>query len=61
MSLSVSEMFRDSMIDCTMSGDPSKLSNVLRVTDPNATLTCRPEEEEEEEEFCLDCRPALVG
>ena len=48
----------DSMIACTMRGDPSKLSNVLRVTEPDAVLTCSASSSEE---FHADRRPALVG
>ena len=48
----------DSMIDCTMSGNPSKLSNVLGVTEPDAVLTCSASSSEE---FRADRRPALVG
>ena len=48
----------DSMIACTMSGDPSKLSNVLGVTEPDAVLTCSVSSSEE---FRADCKPALVG
>ena len=48
----------DSMIACTMRGDPSKLSNVLGVTEPDAVLTCSALSSEE---FRADCRPALVG
>ena len=48
----------DSMIACTMSGDPSKLSNVLGVTEHDAVLTCSVSSSEE---FRVDRRPALVG
>ena len=48
----------DSMIACTMSGDPSKLSNVLGVTEPDAVWTCNASSSEE---FRADRRPALVG
>ena len=46
------------MIACTMSGDPSKLSNVLGVTEPGAVLTCSVSSSEE---FRADRKPALVG
>ena len=48
----------DSMIACTMRGDPSKLSNVLGVTEPDAVLTCNASSSEE---FRADRKPALVG
>ena len=48
----------DSMIACTMRGDPSKLSNVLGVTEPDAVWTCNALSSDE---FRADLRPALVG
>ena len=48
----------DLMIACTMRGDPSKLSNVLGVTEPDAVLTCSASSSEE---FRADRKPALVG
>ena len=48
----------DSMIACTMRGDPSKLSNVLGVMEPDAVLTCSVSSSEE---FRADRKPALVG
>ena len=53
-----SDTFGDSIIACTMSGDPSKLSNVLGVTEPDAVWTCNASSSEE---FRADRRPALVG
>ena len=58
VSLSESDTFVDSINACTMRGDPSKLSNVLGVTEPDAVLTCRVSSSEE---FRADHRPALVG
>ena len=58
MSSPESDTSVDSMIACTMRGDPSKLSNVLGVTEPDAVLTCRVSSSEE---FRADRRPALVG
>ena len=48
----------DSMIACTIRGDPSKLSNVLGVTEPDAVWTCNASSSEE---FRVDRKPALVG
>ena len=48
----------DSMMACTMRGDPSKLSKVLGVTEPDAVLTCNVSSSEE---FRADRKPALVG
>ena len=48
----------DSMMACTMRGDPSKLSNVLGVTEPDAVLTGSVSSSEE---FRADLKPALVG
>ena len=48
----------DSMIACTMRGDPSKLFNVLGITEPDVVLTCSASSSEE---FRADRRPALVG
>ena len=58
VSSSESDTSGDSMIACTMRGDPSKLSNVLGVTEPDAVLTCSASSSEE---FRVDRRPALVG
>ena len=58
VSSSESDTFGDSMIACTMRGDPSKLSNVLGVTEPDAVLTCSASSSKE---FHADRRPALVG
>ena len=58
VSSSESDTSGDSMIACTMSGDPSKLSNVLGVTEPDAVLTCSVLSSEE---FRADRKPALVG
>ena len=58
VSSSESDTSGDSMMGCTMSGDPSKLSNVLRVTEPDTVLTCSVSSSEE---FRADRRPALVG
>ena len=58
MSSPESDTSVDSMIACTMRGDPSKLSNVLGVTEPDAVLTCSVSSSEE---FRADCKPALVG
>ena len=58
MSSPESDTSGDSMIACTMSGDPSKLSNVLGVTEPDAVLTCSASSSEE---FRADLKPALVG
>ena len=58
MSSPESDTSGDSMIACTMSGDPSKLSNVLGVTEPDAVLTCSVSSSEE---FRADLKPALVG
>ena len=58
VSSSESDTSGDSMMGCTMSGDPSKLSNVLGVTEPDAVLTCSASLSEE---FRADRRPALVG
>ena len=48
----------DSMMACTMRRDPSKLSNVLGVTEPDAVLTCSASSSEE---FRAARKPALVG
>lgn len=58
ISLPESDTSVGSMIACTMRGDPSKLSNVLGVTEPDAVLTCSALSSEE---FRADRRPALVG
>ena len=58
VSSSESDTSVDSMIACTMRGDPSKLSNVLGVTEPDAVWTCNASSSEE---FRADRRPALVG
>ena len=46
------------IIDCMICGDPTKLSNVLEVTEPDNMVLCSPLLSEE---FLPDCRPALVG
>ena len=58
MSSPESDTSVDSMIACTMRGDPSKLSNVLGVTEPDAGLTCSVSSSEE---FRADRKPVLVG
>ena len=58
VSSSESDTSGDSITACTIRGDPSKLSNVLGVIEPEAVLTCRPSSSEE---FRADRRPALVG
>ena len=58
ISLPESDTSGDSMMACTMRGDPSKLSKVLRVTEPDAVLTCSVSSSEE---FRADLKPALVG
>ena len=58
ISLPESDTSGDSMIACTMRGDPSKLSNVLGVTEPDAVLICSVLSSEE---FRADLKPALVG
>ena len=58
VSSSESDTSGDSMIACTIRGDPSKLSNVLGVTEPDAVWTCNASSSEE---FRADRRPALVG
>ena len=58
MSSPESDTSVDSMIACTIRGDPSKLSNVLGVTEPDAVWTCNASSSEE---FRADRRPALVG
>ena len=58
MSSSGSETSGDSIMDCMICGEPSKLSNVLGVAEPDALMFCRPSSSEE---FCEDCKPALVG
>ena len=57
VSSSESDTSGDSMMACTMRGDPSKLSKVLGVTEPDAVLTCRASSSEE---FRADRKPALV-
>ena len=58
ISLPESDTSGDLMMACTMRGDPSKLSNVLGVTEPDAVLTCSVSSSEE---FRADLKPALVG
>ena len=58
ISLPESDTSGDSMIACTMRGDPSKLSNMFGVMEPDVVLTCSASSSEE---FRADCRPALVG
>ena len=43
---------------CTISGDPSRLSRVLGVTEPDAVVFCRPSSSEE---FLPERNPVLVG
>ena len=44
--------------DCIICGEPSKLSNVLGVTEPEAVTFCRPSSSEE---FLPERRLVLVG
>ena len=59
VSLSESNTSGDSMIACTMSGEPSRLSSVLGVADPDAVAFCRPSSSSEE--FLPERSPVLVG
>ena len=58
VSSSESDTSGDSMMACTTSGDHSKLSNVLGVTEPDAVLPCSASSSEE---FRADRKPVLVG
>ena len=57
-SSSGSETSGDLITDCMICSEPSKLSNVLGVADPNATTFCRPLSSEE---FLSERRLVLVG
>ena len=56
-SSSGSETSGDLITDCMICSEPSKLSNVLGVVEPDALMFCRPSSSEE---FLPECRPVLV-